>query len=298
MAPLLTLLIVVYALFESSKSLSTCEETDIVFIIDTDSIVNNGNTIIDFITSIIWSGSSEHSALSVVLYGEDIPNNQQTHVITLTDTHKIPQRERLERKTIDVLEKAFNKIDSYVERKQKKRNSKISKSVSLLDAFKIAKQENKPNHIHKAKRNLKYLDLSQPSKSSTKTAYFIFDAFDKLITERQNILCQLFNNIKNNKDESIHILLGHPYDSQPRVRCKRNIPVFPKHNLFYFFDKNHLMNRNNLNSLMEMIYDLTCPSTMLFPQLGGSVNLGNHNQYVDLKTVLKVYYLSMCGICL
>ena len=67
-------------------SYSACDDINIQFIIDTDSIINNSDNVENFIQYEIWNGSSEYSAISVTLYGDHITYDNSI-IINLSDTH-------------------------------------------------------------------------------------------------------------------------------------------------------------------------------------------------------------------
>eukprot|EP01084_Bolivina_argentea_P294638 507022_1 len=79
----------------------------------TSSIVQNGDNIIDFIASIVWSGSSEYSAFSVVLYGDLIPKDiDNINIISLTQTVNIHQRQEEETLIINKLENRYSRANN------------------------------------------------------------------------------------------------------------------------------------------------------------------------------------------
>eukprot|EP01084_Bolivina_argentea_P262600 444137_1 len=83
-------------LFNTSAGFSACDEIDITFVIDTDSIIANSEGIIKFITSVVSSGSSEQAGFSAVIFGHNIPINQKIKLISLHDTKSATQRHQAE----------------------------------------------------------------------------------------------------------------------------------------------------------------------------------------------------------
>eukprot|EP01083_Nonionella_stella_P272913 925717_1 len=91
---------------------SACDEIDIAFVIDTDSVIANSEGVIKFVTNVISSGSSEHSGFSAVIYGHNIPIDQKIKIVSLHDTKDATQREAAEKAVENVLRKAFDSIKS------------------------------------------------------------------------------------------------------------------------------------------------------------------------------------------
>ena len=65
---------------------SACDEIDITMVIDVASILSDSEGLLQFITDIIGSGSSERSAFSAVVYGDQLPVTQRIKMVTLLST--------------------------------------------------------------------------------------------------------------------------------------------------------------------------------------------------------------------
>eukprot|EP01084_Bolivina_argentea_P294636 507020_1 len=216
----------------------------------TSSIVQNGDNIIDFIASIVWSGSSEYSAFSVVLYGDLIPKDiDNINIISLTQTVNIHQRQEEETLIINKLENTFKQIESL---------SKIKidfpemKSIKLLDAFKQATTQPSVKHKHKKKEMFgEEYKNNNIGKHDGDKAYFIFDYDNKLLISPYNEIelnnyqiknsnddmCEIFNHLNNNdmhnNDESIHFIMGRDIDELDIFCNGRDIPQsLMHHNTF------------------------------------------------------------------
>ena len=67
----LTILLIL-SLSYRTYALSACE-IDVTFIIDYETIIHEQDEVVEFISSIIDSGSAENTGFSVVVYGDGIP---------------------------------------------------------------------------------------------------------------------------------------------------------------------------------------------------------------------------------
>eukprot|EP01084_Bolivina_argentea_P294639 507024_1 len=173
-------------------SFSACDEIDITFLIDSDSIISDSsNSIIKFITSIIWSGSSEHSGFSVAIYGNTIPIDQHIKIISLYDTQSTIIRSKEEQLVSLKLSQTFSKI---------KNSNSESKSINVLPAFKIATDQSVPKHLYNRKKELGYnLKDSTIGNHDGQKIYFIFDYKNKLLKKiNKDLLCNLFYHLDSN----------------------------------------------------------------------------------------------------
>ena len=127
---------------------SSCDDVDIIFLIDTESIIYNGDNIKQFIKSIIWDASSEQSGFSFILYG-DIPSDQRPLIIDLDDNYDIHSRQFEERRIMKRLSRVFKDVQNNFGA-----NNTEIKTVPIQRAFNIAQGQNKPNRTHQKKRKL------------------------------------------------------------------------------------------------------------------------------------------------
>eukprot|EP01083_Nonionella_stella_P191623 709136_1 len=174
----------------------------------------------------------------------------------------------MEAAMIDVLESAFLEIDTY---------PFLTRSVSLLHAFNVAHIQTTPNHQHKAKQRLNIDSAYHIDKKE----YFVFDHYNTLITEEQGILCALLNELKPHEDESIHFLYGQ-YARGAHIHRLKAIPPHMRRNMFHQFDE------TKMDSLLQLVYTLTCPSTLKLPQFSGHLRLAPSNQWMDIDTIVRV----------
>eukprot|EP01084_Bolivina_argentea_P118560 210338_1 len=131
-------------LFGFCHSYSSCDDIDIHFLIDIDSVFNNGNSVEHFIKSIIWNSSSEQAGFSILLYGDNMPINISSIIITnLKETHSIYQRERQQNEILFKLQSSFNVLKSNPIKKVKR--------FALKEAFNMSITQNKPERIYKKK---------------------------------------------------------------------------------------------------------------------------------------------------
>ena len=290
------ILFVVLIFLTPIRSLSACDEVDVTFIVDTDSIIESGENVIDFITSIIWSGSSEYSGFSVLIYGNSIPSDiKNLNIVTLKETQNVHQRNKEEEIIVDILEKAFDKIENAanigIDYHQEMRDN-----VKILDAFKIATEQNGEQHQHRKKEIFgdKYSENNIGSHDDDKI-YFIFDYYNKLITsisdeiEIENInhdICHLFSHFKNKNEQSIHFIMGHKIELIEILCNGENIDKsFMKQNTFFTLTETFLEDTKS----MESIFDITCPAFIDSKEFNGQINLGNHNQWIDFDTIISCH---------
>ena len=139
---LFKILVVLEIISRVVNSYSACYQIDTHFIIDSDSIINNGDNIKQFIQSIIWNGSSEYSAFSVSLYGKNIHNNNNI-IINLNDTHSVYQRAKQEKSILSQLETAFNSVVI------SSNNPSFSSDITITEAFKHSNDQFKPKRNYK-----------------------------------------------------------------------------------------------------------------------------------------------------
>eukprot|EP01084_Bolivina_argentea_P025525 47472_1 len=131
------LAIILYFLrIQQILALSACDELDIIFIIDGYSILHDealDNTEL-YISNIIQKGSSEHSAFSVILYG-DIPVDQKIQIVDLKDTASITYRAHEEKYILSQINAVSNTFEMSIRQMSK------WKYVPLYIALEIASSQ-------------------------------------------------------------------------------------------------------------------------------------------------------------
>ena len=113
-------------------------------VIDVATILADSKGLIKFITDIIGFGSSERSAFSAVVYGDNLPVNQRIKMVTLLSTQPTMSRKKAEQEMTADLLGAFKNI--------KMSKGEEMRSVSLLTAFKIATGESRPDAMGRGSR--------------------------------------------------------------------------------------------------------------------------------------------------
>ena len=227
------LLLSILLFLNPSHCFSACDEIDITFVIDVDSIIANGDNVKAFITKIIWSGSSEHTGFSAVIYGDNIPNHQRIKLISLHDTKSDTQRQDAENKVESILEGAFKNIKS---------NKDVSvKSIGLVPAFKIATDQSQPKTLSMRQRRLGYNPKTKHQRVMGKhdgqvqfshisacmythhyfvqRVYIIFDHHNLLLDNSNDVdICELFHHLDTNQvlndDEAPYFMMGQAFDHQ------------------------------------------------------------------------------------
>ncbi len=237
-------------------SYSACDDIDIHFLIDTDSIINNGENIQTFIKSIIWNGNSEYSAISIALYGDDMPSRMSSNIIiNLAETDSIVQRVQQEHTILGKLEMIFSSITTLTDPAQQT-------TITISDAFKHSNDQYKPLQI---------------SESQRVNEFFIFDFHNKLLQNNDDLCWLLYHDVIINKN--IHFMMGKKYKSL-HIQCDNiNGNVYDDRiDSRTFFNFYHIV--------MERIYDITCPSNIDIDGMG-DLSLGNNVQWIDPKVIIR-----------
>eukprot|EP01084_Bolivina_argentea_P285605 489806_1 len=310
------MLLVLVLLLHCINALSVCDDIDVTFIIDQDTVVNNLDNLITFIDGIIEDGSSEHSAFSVVLYGDDMPAKDIGLLsIELSDTfgkHRSHKSSTIKDHLINVFSNITAPIVST--------SPKIS--VSLDAAFIEATKQSQPTRNYAKKTRFateKYKKHKIGARDDNKV-YFIFDNNDKLLKANgDENMCKLFEFIDGKDTYSIHFIYtqkiqnikqkfnelcgGKEHLLHEDLFFALNNDVFladeydenfdaedesPEEDEFYDFNTNSGdSDFNRYITNMDEIYPITCPSKMEHPQYGGHLHLSPHAQWIDPTTINK-----------
>ena len=122
---------------------SVCDEVDILFVIDDESILaNGGDDIIEFIDYIALRESGEFAGFSVGVYGEKIPMDFPEILINLVDTEALHQRTPLIEGMKRNLTAYFAEIVSNVE------SDGEFQTVTLSEAFDAMTTQPEPQRQH------------------------------------------------------------------------------------------------------------------------------------------------------
>lgn len=267
---------------------SACDDVDVLFVVDTDSIMHASDRVLSLIDSIVLHGSSEDAGLSLAIYG-DVPVGMDTLVVSLDETECIHRRETLEAAFIANLTSAFAAVQE----------SNETRYVDLLDAFASATSQHKPQRKHH-KRQVLAADSYSLGDQDDENEIFIFDFFNLLLplddletdlshldigaptlVNRSDALCVLLDHDATHDDETMHFMLGQEYDRLD-LGCLGEYPDNVFHNTFFLFDDDLLDPAE-----MERVFDITCPAVIDTPEFQGKVNLGNHVQWIDPSTVIE-----------
>eukprot|EP01084_Bolivina_argentea_P187119 322392_1 len=265
-------------LYRTSRSYSACDEVNVIFLIDTESIKNKGNNIINFISKIASDGTSEHAGFSIIVYGDNVPNNMDINLMTLLETGTITDRRKEESKITARLETKFTQIAMS--------NVDNVKSIGLLEAFNAGNSQEKGVKKH---HTANYIGAGL---HDDENEYFIFnyngiDVFDT------SDICELFKHVERTENkETVHVLLGQTSDLDSYVkqlhnRCKSKII---ETQTVFNFDNIISGNGEFDEKQMELIFSITCPAEVDASYEFGSgshMDLGNHVQWIDPETVIK-----------
>jgi hypothetical protein len=215
-------------------AVSVCDEVDVVFVIDTASIIHNKAKIIGLIDSIIVNGSSEFSGFSAVSYGHHLPLTADSVLFHLDDTKHIAHRRETQRVVHDELEKAFKNIEGAVKKGG-------GHTVSVFDAVKHGQSQHSPP-CKKRKHELlgEALDYTMGHHDDD-TIYIVFDYTNQLLSNGD--ICSLYQ-IVDAPGESDHLyfLFGQHLDPSIGINCHREgggILHYGSH--FRHFDENEFV---------------------------------------------------------
>merc|ERR1719249_591567 len=137
MSPL-SLLFGIGLLGRSIDAVSVCDEVDVVFLIDTASIIHNEENIVSLIDSIIVNGSSEFTGFSAVSYGHHLPLSADPVLFHLDDTKHIAHRRETQRVVHEALEHSFENIKAAV-------HSGSGHTVTALEAVHHGQVQHSPS---------------------------------------------------------------------------------------------------------------------------------------------------------
>eukprot|EP01084_Bolivina_argentea_P271260 461495_1 len=266
--------ILCFVWMQQTLALSACDELDIIFIIDSYCILDAkalDNTQL-YISNIIQKGSSEHSAFSVILYG-DIPVDQKIQIVDLKDTASITYRPNEEKYILSRINAVSNAFD--ISTRQMSR----WKHVPLYIALELASSQQiiQKTSVKKYKIGSGSNDKSMSFRDGN-IIYFIFNHNHKL-AHIYDTLCKFFDDVKRDKDrESVHLVLGQKFKeiSLHSIQCKQQqIPAthFPL---------------NAQEHIFERIYFKTCPA-LFHGKNDNHVALGSNCQWIDENTISKCH---------
>eukprot|EP01084_Bolivina_argentea_P025389 47197_1 len=251
--------------YYSVSALSACDDIDITFLIDVDSILNEKQLVTQFINQVVSDGSSEYDGFDVIIYGNNIPKKQNKNLLDLGKTSKTPQRWLKKKAIAQEIETAFDKIITA----QTETNVNKLKSVSLSEAINIAKRASKPQRGHKKRQKLgKGVGLHDDEDK-----YFIFDYFN---TITDDTMC----NLLTEDPEKYYFMKGQVYT--PVTDCQGLLDNNNTRNIFFNFT-------STMSIAMERIFAITCQAEIESAQYNGRLNLANHVQWIDPDTIIACH---------
>eukprot|EP01083_Nonionella_stella_P150461 479345_1 len=284
------LLIGLYSLLWTSTvhSYSACDEVDITFIIDAESIISYHREIIQFMKMIANHGSAEYTGYSVFVYGALPKALGRIELLTLKETQSMPTRSKLAYDIEYRLRRPFRTI----------RNGGSpgrTSHVDVVTAFRHALRQRRPFHAGGRKKKLGYEpDDKSIGNHDGRHIYIVFDYNNRIIRDsRFGDMCALFDRLDRHRiyhrDQKIHFMLGQNYDPRitTQISCHRRRPRYIKYNSFQQFSPQLLY-----PAPMERIYDITCPAVIRSKTYDGYINVGNHVQYIDPHSIIRctLYY--------
>eukprot|EP01084_Bolivina_argentea_P252754 424342_1 len=203
------LLLAIHLIFDLSAGLSACDDVDIFFLIDKDSLVNDYHTVSSIVTSIIEDGSSEDSAYSLLLYGDGLTNDDlalELHLLDTFHTHRFDKSHIISNR----LKQIYNNITMTNTDKSQRLHD-----ISLTDAFNAATQQPQPPREYHKKKKFSHPKYAQHGigQADDENRFFIFDFNNDLLDMNGDTqICELFKYISDHDDESIHFFMGQDYN--------------------------------------------------------------------------------------
>mmetsp|Transcript_48740 Transcript_48740/g.43709 ORF Transcript_48740/g.43709 Transcript_48740/m.43709 type:complete len:750 (-) Transcript_48740:197-2446(-) len=272
-------------LLNKANAYSACDEVDINFLIDTDSIKNKKDDTLDFIEDIILHGSSEYSGFSVFLYG-NIPNDFDNWYIGLDSNWNSTLRINTIKNVNDALEEAIHKLDAA---------GSVTTNENALDVFRLLVENvknSKPERDHKRTSDT---DIPGVGSYDDRNVFFIFDYDNKFIDADTTDICDIYKEYDAVKqDSSLHFMIGpnHNLDFDSyKINCAADVnmtlleDISARYTFIPFEDA-----VGEESNYTEMVYGITCPIDVDASAelgLGAEMTLGNHVQFMDPYTIIK-----------
>eukprot|EP01084_Bolivina_argentea_P144926 254170_1 len=310
------LLAVFFVLLFSRKvqSLSVCDDIDVVFLVDEDSLINNMENVLWFMQATVEHGSSEYSAFSTYVYGGDVSYDAELELAEINLLHTFDTYRTNKSAVITThFKQVFEDIISSKSVDQNKKKNTIK--LSLKDAFFAAVNQQQPLRTHKkrARFNTKEYKINNIGARDDENRYFIFDYYGKIFGKHSRVskdVCKIFEYMDDKDDESIHFILGQlpekMYDSDNyfidhilNSLCDEEYAPKMHEDLFFYLrkenDKEFEVDASLVYNLltgahsMEAIFHLTCPSHMKVPSHQGSLHLTPHSQWIDPATIIECH---------
>eukprot|EP01084_Bolivina_argentea_P076663 138971_1 len=204
-------LLVVQLIFDISTAISVCDDVDIFFLIDKESLVDNYEGVANILEGIIQDGSSEDAAYSLMLYGDGLSDYQLALQLDLVDTFNTYRYN----KSTTILQRLQDLYDDITLPNQP--SNQPLHDISLANAFDAATKQQQPTRKYYKRKRLERKGYEQHSigAADDENRYFIFDHSNKLLDTSDTAdgeICELFNYIGNHNDESIHFIMGQEFN--------------------------------------------------------------------------------------
>ena len=210
MSPL-SLLFGIVLLGRSIDAVSVCDEVDVVFLIDTASIIHNEENIIKLIDSIIVNGSSEFTGFSAVSYGHHLPLTADSVLFHLDDTKHIAHRRETQQVVHEELENSFESIKGAVQ-------SKSGHTVSVLDALHHGQSQHSPSSEYRKHHLLREATDYTMGEHDDDTIFIVFDWTNQLLSNHE--ICEMYEMTDGEKDH-FYFLFGQHLDESIGINCHR-----------------------------------------------------------------------------
>ena len=194
--------------WQCNNAVSVCDEVDVVFLIDTASVIHNEDKIVSLIDSIIVNGSSEFTGFSAVSYGHYLPIDMDPVLFHLDDTKHIVHRRETQRVVHQELERSFDSIKSAV-------HSRSGHSVSALEAVHHGQaQHSPPSEYRKHKLLGMAMDYTM-GQHDDDIIFIVFDWNNGLLAT--DTICALYD--QADEGEHFYFLFGHHLDESIAINC-------------------------------------------------------------------------------
>jgi len=272
----------------SADAFSACDDLDVVFMIDTEAFEHPFESMdwMDVIMHVVEDGSSEDDGFSVVFYGENIPNGQNAVVISYNETQPVHSRAQ----EVELIKAEVTAAYEAVQACRLSGTSDDCASVSLMDAFELATSQSKPVREH-VKAEVLSGEGYVVDQDDDATRFIFVDYTNEVIPESGvasdgSVLCELLEYESSHEAEKMHFLFGQTFDADTLEIDCTDIDVPDDLLTQRMFEISAVLEASGEDYLLEMVYQWTCPSWVV-TETEGSINLGNHNQWMDIDTIIE-----------
>jgi len=276
------LLLSIVFLAHSMTAVSVCDEVDVVFVIDSGSVIHNEANILSLIDSIIVNGSSEFAGFSAVSYGHHLPLSAEPVLFHLDDTKHVAHRRETQRVVHEALEHSFQSIKAAV-------HSGSGHTVTALEAVHHGQSEHSPPSKRRKHELLGEAADYTMGLHDDDTIFIVFDWNNQLLSTPT--ICRLYQTAPDH--HHFYFLFGQHLDESVAVQCGHHGGANPmgRHS-FHHFDEREFVEDSKE---MMNIFHLTCPAVIHSATYHGHIGLHRKSQFIDPETIVQCDLVHLNG---